>query len=350
MRGGTPRTQRGLRLALLFPCLGLICLVPLAGTWGAPWRGEVVLLTWGGAWHDVFRSIVPGFERETGVKVRIVTQTGAVGGLSLLRAQRHRPQVDVWTSIESTALAGWNEGLLDAVTADGVPNVGKVPSRYRAIYGPALWLSLRGIFYRADLVPFEIRRWEDLWDPRLRGRVAVTIVLDSGSFLVMAALINGGDERNIEPGFQKIRELVPNIGAVFRTDAESIRLLEAGEVAVVGWGILPNVYKLLLDPGTRYRFVVPPRPQFVAVIPISLVRGRPNGRNGELLMNYFLRDDIQWLLAKELGVVPANSRAKMPEKLRQFVPRLDQVYQVDWSVVNANFASWLERWAKEVGR
>ncbi len=40
----------------------------------------------------------------------------------------------------------------------------------------------------------------------------------------------------------------------------------------------------------------------------------------------------------------------MPEKLKTVIPAIPvpDVYQMDWSVVNANYSKWEERWMREV--
>jgi len=223
----------------------------------------------------------------------------------------------------------------------------KVPKELVMPYGVSIWVSLRGIFYRSDMVPFELKKWEDLWDPRLKNKVATSIMLDKGSFLIMAALLAGGNENNIDPGFEKVKTLKPNLALFYKTDSESIKFLQAGEAAVAGWGILPNVFKLL-GPGSNYKFVIPEKPQFLAPIPISLVKGRPNKDDSAKVINAILTKEIQEKLAAHLGVVPALPGASAPEKIRDIVPALKNIYQVNWDVVNANFDKWLDRWNKEI--
>ncbi len=331
--------------------LSLLLTVVLALLVGAPPRAaaqpEIVLMTWGGAFHDAFDSVKADIEKAAGVRLTIVTQAGAAAGLSRLEAQKASPQVDLWTSIESTAQAGLESGVVEPLPTGQIPNLKQVPDSLVTPAGTAIWTSLRGIFYRADKVPFEIKTWEDLWDPRLKGLVATSFVLDKGNFLIMAALINGGNEHAIDKGFEKVKALKPNIALFYKTDAESIKFLQTGEAAVAGWGILPNVFKLL-GPGSNYRFVVPPRPQFLAPIPISLVKGRPNRAEALRAIDAILSPAIQEKLVENLGSVPANRTARAPEKIRAFVPPLTGVYNVDWNYVNAHFAEWESRWNREI--
>ena len=77
---------------------------------------------------------------------------------------------------------------------------------------------------------------------------------------------------------------------------------------MAGWGILPNVYKLL-GPGSNYKFVVPARPQFLAPIPISLVKGRPHRAEALRTIDAILSPAVQEKLVENLGSVPANRTA-----------------------------------------
>jgi putative spermidine/putrescine transport system substrate-binding protein len=312
---------------------------------------EIVFLTWGGVYQDLFRPIAADFEKATGIKVTFAVQGSAKDGLSKLMTQKENPQVDVWTSNESPVKVATDSGLLAQMSPEKIPNLRAVPRQFVTPTGAALWLSPRGIIYRADQVPFEPKRWEDLWDARLKSKIGVSFPIDTGSFLIMAALINGGSERNIEPGFEKAKALQPNIAVFYKTDPESIKLLEAGEIGVAGFGILANIYTRL-GGGSPYRFVIPEKPQFLPVIPVSIVKGRGAEREeaSAKFVNHLLSKEVQERLAAKTGTVPANASAQPAEGIRAVVPPLTNVYLIDWDVVNANYNQWEDRWNREIQR
>ena len=326
----------------------LLPLAPRAGV--AQAASEIRLMTWGGLWQDIFRPVAAAFEKDTGTKVEFVVQSGSADGLNKITAQRNNPQVDVWTSIASTVQAAEKANLLAKLDAAAIPQIKEMPKEFVKDAGVSIWLSPRGIFYRKDLAPFELKTWQDLWDPRLKGKVGVTLALDRGSFLIVAALLNGGNERNIDKGFENVAKLKPNIHTVYSTDPESIKLLETGEVAVVGWGALPNVYRHL-GPDSKYAFVMP-TPRFLADIPVSIVKGRPAAQQAaaEKFVDYMLRPEYQTIMTSIAGTVPANPKATLPEKLKDIIPPLPltDVYNVDWTYVNAQYSTWEDRWAREV--
>lgn len=328
--------------------VGLGCLAGLSTAASA--AETIKLMTWGGHWLDIFRPVVEKFEKETGIKVEFVVQSGSSDGLNKLIAQRANPQVDVWTSIQSTVQSATKAELLVELDPAKIPNMKSVEDSLITPTGVAIWLSPRGIFYRKDLAPFEVKTWEDLWDPRLKGKLGTSFKLDRGSFLIMAALLNGGDEKNIDKGFEKVKSLKENLHAVYNTDPESIKLLETEEIAVAGWGVLPNVYRHL-GPESKYTFVMP-APRFLATIPVSIVKGRGEAKQAaaEKLVNYMLKPESQTVMTSIAGTIPANPEAEVPEKLKTVIPELpiQDVYDVDWSVVNKNYSEWEDRWAREI--
>jgi hypothetical protein len=54
--------------------------------------------------------------------------------------------------------------------------------------------------------------WNDLWDPRLKGKVAFYAfgIAYSQDFLVLMAKLHGGSEDNIQPGLARIKQLRAN--------------------------------------------------------------------------------------------------------------------------------------------
>src|SRR5512136_125123 len=119
-------------------------------------QSEVVINTWGGAFLEAFNAVQPDIEKVSGVKVKMTTHPGAAAGLSRLIAQKDNPQVDLFTGIESTAYDGGKAGVFEELTPALVPNMAKVPKELVMPHGVSIWVSLRGIFYRGDMVPFEM--------------------------------------------------------------------------------------------------------------------------------------------------------------------------------------------------
>jgi putative spermidine/putrescine transport system substrate-binding protein len=310
---------------------------------------ELVVMSWGGRWGDSLqKNIIDPFQKETGVKVTLVHQLNGRDGLNKLRAQKANPQVDIWTADNSTQGLAAKHGLLLEVTEDMVPNL-KYSRDKGTEYSLNWYYHCPGLFYRIDKTPFELKGWEDCWDPRLKGKIAVPeATFTAGRFLVIAALLAGGSEQNMEPGFKKLEELKPNIAMFYKTDAQSIKFLESGEASVSFMGLLPNVYKLLGE-GSNYRFVIPKYPQLLIFNNIAIVKGRANTELAAKFTNYMLSPEAQEAHCSTLGLVPINTQAKFPVKLEKIIPKESGGwYQVDLDMINKNLREWTETYNKRV--
>ncbi len=308
---------------------------------------KIVVMTWAGNFLEGFESVKSDVEKATGTQIEFVTQGSGAAGLTRLEAQKANPQVDLWMAPLGVATTALRAGIIEPVTATEVPNMKHIPEALIFPAGPAIWMSPRGIFYRVDKTPFEIRTWEDLWDPRLKGLVTVSIQQDKGAFLIISAMLNGGSEKDIGKGFEKVKALKPNLGAIYKGDAESLKFVESGEVAVSGWGILGVIYNHL-GPGSKYRFVMPKKPQFLSTNLITLVKGRPNKAESLKVMNALLEAPNLERVVEFLGSIPSNRNSRAPSKIRDVVPPLGDIVNPDWEYVDAHYGEWVERWNREI--
>ena len=330
-----------LKASLLAVTLQLLVAVPTFA------QKTIVIQTWGGAFTDALNDVKPDIERSTGTKIEFVTQASSVAGLQRLEAQKASPQVDLWMTADATAAVALSNGIIEPVPTDLVSNLKDIPQSLVFPAGPTMWSSPRGIFYRVDKTPFEIKSWEDLWDPRLKGLVTTSIDQDKGMFIMIAAILAGGNEKNIDPGFEKLKALKPNLGVIYKADAESLKYIQSGEVAVAGYGVLGIIYKQL-GPGSNYKFVMPTKPQFMSVNLITMVKGRPNKSEAAKVLNAILDPGIQERIVEHLGSIPSNKNAKAPARIRDVIPPLGDVFTPDWDYVNANYGAWVDRWNREI--
>lgn len=306
----------------------------------------LVFMTWGGVWQQTFESIARDYEAATQQPVRIVAQASADAGLARLIAQKDKPTVDVWNANMVNYGRAVEAGVLTPLPA-GIPNVADVPEALRFSHGVTAWVSQRGIFYRKDLVPFEPKEWRDLWDPRLKGKMAAPAgSFDPGYFPLMASVINGGNERSMDVGYEKLKELRPSFVSFYTSNVQSIRLLEAGEVALVAWGVLPNVIKHL-ETDDKFGFAVP-QPVFVAETPVAFVANSPRAAAAADFVDYLLSPPVQEKLAAALGSMPANAKAEPPAIIRKLLPSLDGIYKVDYDYLSSQLKEIIDRYNREI--
>ena len=325
--------------AFIFSVFNLTC---LAG------QQEVVVMTWGGNWGDSFKkNVAEPFEKKFGIKVIVEIQTGTRAGQTKLRAQKDNPQIDVWTASMGGIEAAGSEGLLTPISDVNIPNIANIYEYGKGKYSVGWYVTPRGIFYRPGMTGFDLNDWKDIWDARLKGKVAIPeSTFAGGQFIVLAALLAGGSEYNIEPGFEYLKKLKPNIAVFFKTDAEAIKYLQAGEAAVTAGSLLPNVYPLL-GKDSKYKFRVPKSPILVSVDQIGIVNG-PKKDLAAKFVDYMLSAEGQEPHCFQLGALPINKLAKLPKDVADLTPPMDVVYNTNFDEVNKHLAAWTDRWNREI--
>ncbi len=333
--------RRRLGTLVASACFACVVAAPAAAQ-----SDPLVFMTWGGVWQKTFEGIAADYTARTGQAITIVAQGSTDAGLARLVAQKAKPTVDVW----NTNMVNYGRAVAAGVLAPlpgTLKNVADVPEALRFSHGVTAWVSQRGIFYRKDLVPFEPKGWADLWDPRLKGKMAAPAAsFDPGYFPLMAAVINGGNEKALDVGFDKLKALRPSFSSFYTNNVQSIRLLEAGEVSLVAWGVLPNVIQHL-ETDARYGFVVP-KPVFVAETPVTLVAGSPRAKAAAEFVDHILSPEVQTKLAAALGAMPASNRGQPPAIIQKLLPSRDGIYKVDYEYLAGEMNNIIDRYNREI--
>ena len=303
----------------------------------------LTVMLWGATWNVGVKDVAKKFEEKYGVPVKAVMQSGSSEGLAKMMAAQGKPGVDVWfcdSAMPSTA----PPGLIADIDPNKITNradlvEGALNKKYVAqLYYP------QGIIYRKDICPMEIKTWEDHWRPEFKKQLAVPPPsFDQGTFLVVAAKINGGSETNIQPGFDKIKQLMPNVVTFYDNDSTSRKLLAQGEVSV----LIGNTGSLdyLTEAGIPAE-VVNPKPTPVSFDVMTVV----NNGNEDLAHKFIDMMVSKW--AQEISVLPhkcapVNSKVDATEILTNDFPKPEDSLIIDHAAVKDNLAKWIEQWDKE---
>jgi putative spermidine/putrescine transport system substrate-binding protein len=307
---------------------------------------QLVIQTWAGVWEEGARAVGDAFGKKAGVDVRYEQQVNTRQGIAKIRAQKDNPQVDVVFSTADALQQALSDKTIIPINRALLPNLGALPQQTVREASMDIGYILFGLGYRTDLVPFEIKRYEDLLDPRLKGRVASpTAQYSSGRWIVQLAVNNGGSERNVDPAFTFLQKLKPNI-ATFVVGTDPIKVLQSGEAAVT-YLIFSEIAKLL-GPGSPYRFVLP---EGKPVITNVLAIGMTNPKKAELahkFVDYMATPEAQEAYCLKIVCTPPNPKAQPPAELRAFRPPAELIYAPDWDLINKNLPAWDDRFKKEV--
>lgn len=309
---------------------------------------KIVLMTWGGSWLDLTREhIIEPFEKETGIKVEVRVHDNTLDGLAKLRAIRDNMDVDVWATSPVPALLAQEEGLSLPIPRDKLTNAQYLPDALVTSEWVAWYQFFFGVVYDESKVPFKITEWKQLWDPQLKGQLAVPHASNAeGKFIALLTWLGGGDEANADPGFSLAKELRPNVGAYYEVYTQRNKYFEAGEVSVMSF-VMVGEYLSLAEGHPNFKFVAPD--PFVAadVDCFALIKGK-NQEGAIKFINYAIGKAAQEGFAEPAVVVPVNRLAAIPAALKEYAPDESKYRYPNTPLVKEKLPGWVERWNQEV--
>lgn len=337
-----------------------VCLCWSGAALAADAEDTVVFAGYGGTLEQFLRNtILPSFEKATGIKLQLVIGT-ALSNYAKVVASRSNPEIDVYWSNELTHAAGKQQGLyarLDPAVVTNLPDVIDI-ARDPDDIGVASYLLANGIEYNtkalADAGIPAPRSWNDLWDPRLKGKVALYSfgIAYSQDLLAIMTRLAGGKETDIKPGLEKIKSLrtIGNLARFATTPAEMDNMLVQGQAWVTVNGSTRAF--ILNDKGAPISFSFPKEGAGFFTNYLDPVKNAPHPMAAQVFINFLLRPDIQLEIAKETVAAPINRKVAVPADLARKIPygdeQLKNLIHIDRVVMNRDLDNWAEQWNREI--
>ena len=294
-------------LVLLALCAG----PPLASAQKEP----LVVSVWGGNWKDTVEKIVgKAFTAKTGIPVEFEVG-GTLDRLAKARVAKGAPLVDLNFTTTHVARLYIADGLYQKLDMAKLPNAKDLAKEaLRSDSHIGTWAYVYTIAYRPDQVPFEITKWSDLWDPRLKGKVGLPD-FDPSHIITIAALLDGGDEINWQKGSERLKKLKPNVAAFFSTDARSQDLLKTGETPVQVM-LSINAFHLI-GQGMNVKVITPTdKPGIVGIDTAAVMAGSKKAAAAHEFINFMVSKEIQEQLVATFKAGPTNMKAAVPAALK----------------------------------
>ena len=320
--------------------------------------------TYGGSWKDrICEYICPKIEAEGG-KVEFVTGNPR-NLLSKLVAARGQdePPFDVVEITDATWPVVLAAGFVEKMDPANVPNVADLDPNMYDEYKAANWMTQEGFVVNLKkLEELGVERptgFMDLFNPALKGKIiipdiAVNTVLTS---IAGFAAAKGGDEHNIDPGLELIRDL--GVHSFWTSGTQITQLMKAEDVYVAiahaGWGVR------LHDAGVPVGMVHPKVKDKVGLASrgyAGLVKGTKNKAAAEFYINELISEGMQEVLHTKNGIVPTNGKvqAKYADKAKldsSGVPflmlapeQIANLYYMDMSAFDMK--DWTRKWNRVV--
>ena len=210
-----------------------------------------------------------------------------------------------------------------------------------------------GIAYNPKKITTPPTSWEDLWKPEYKGRVGITGLGSSlgTAFMVEIAKLNGGSETNIEPAFEAMKKLLPNVGAIAPSPGALAALFQQGEIDIA-FNYWNNV-ALLAVKGVDIAFA---SPKTGAVAVRSSAQIVKNNQDPKLVLDYLdtiMSLDVQKALeASPWVMMPTNKNVPFTGANLTVAKSVDDLLAksvlLDWTKFQPLRGEWITRFSKEV--
>lgn len=303
------------------------------------------------------KEIAPEFEAKNDVDVVYVAGNSSET-IAKLQAQRGNQQINIALVDDGPMHQAVQLGLCADVASAPVYDDLYDFSKPAVFKGKAIGIGLvaTGIAYNKDLFAKNgwsaPTSWTDLTDKKFEKRVASNPI--SGTYglytLVMFARLNGGSEKNIEPGFNAIRDsLAPNVLSWSSSNAQLAQMFQNGDIDLGVWGSARAV--AMKKTGFPLEFVYPKEGAPTLISAACAVADNKIPAKAQAMLEYLASPDVQAKLATQ-GFGPTNRNTKLESTLADEVPygeeKMSKLLEMDWVTINQNRANWTKEWTRKV--
>ncbi|MBS0517578.1 MAG: ABC transporter substrate-binding protein [Proteobacteria bacterium] len=312
---------------------------------------------YGGVWDSLLRKeVFPAFEAKHGVKIEYVAGN-STDTLAKLQAQKANQVIDVAIVDDGPMYQAIQLGFCTKI--EGLKKDDLYPA---ALYkddkavavgqtGTGLMINTKVFKEKGWATPTS---WNDLKDPKFKKQLVIPPINNTYGLytLVMFARMNGGGEKNIEPGFKVMKNDVnPNVLVYEPSPGKMTELFQSGQANIAVWGT--GRVQAFANTGFPVDFIYPKEgaPILLAsACPVAKAKVNPLAHE---LIKTLISADVQTLMAKKMGNGPVNTKVdvNMPElRMAPVGARAKLIVTPDWDTINAHREEWTKRWNREVER
>ncbi len=314
----------------------------------------------GGNFEKTFtQHVFPDFEKVNDVKVVVVPGTSS-DILAKATAAKSNPQMHVMFLDDGVMIRAIGAGLCEKiketpVLADLAPGV-----RLKDDMAIGIDLGMTGLAYNKKM--FEEKGWApptswmDLADPKYKGKVVFQSAAASSFGLhafLMFNRIQGGSEKNVEPGFSKFKETIgPNVLEYIPSSAKISEMVQTGEAAL--FPLTPTAVAALKVKGIPVEYAQPKEGSVVLMVGQCVIANNSEPELAQKLAEFLLSPLAQANVLQFGSQIPTNPKAPAVGEGAAQVAEINKwmknAVTIDWDSINANRPAWNARWNKTIER
>ena len=273
--------------------------------------GEMVLFTWEGMFPQ---EVLDNFTEQTGIKI-IYSNFDTDETMLEKLAQAEGGDYDLVIADDYIIEQAVTEGLVSEINKDIVTNFGNInplyqgqfydpEDKYTVPYGAGIPL----IVYDPELVDFEIKGYNDLWNPELEDSVALTAnyrVINGITLLSMGKSMNEEDVSVIEEAGQKLQELAPNVRLI--QDDNTQNALLNGEASAAF--LYTSQVSAVMAENPDLQVVYPEEGLGFGIMGAFIPSQAPNADAANQFLNYILEPEVSKQCIEYIGYYNTNGAA-----------------------------------------
>jgi putative spermidine/putrescine transport system substrate-binding protein len=314
----------------------------------------LVAATFPGTWNDAHRNIlVPAFRKATGASATLSIILGTDQVARLQAAKGSRPPFDVAIFDSPQVLDAAREGLIVEYPAAKSPHFSELVPAFQDKWGPKITMQVIGIGYNPKKITTPPKSWEELWEPKYKGRVGLTALNSQLGIAFLAELnrIKGGTEENFEPAFKALRELLPNVGAIAANLGAYATLWQQEQIDIAPYNF--NFVQTLKGKDVPVELAIPATGPVGWSTSLHLVA---NAAEPDLAVKYIdehLDAGIQaQMLKPPYDVIPTNAKVPLEGAITQAIAKnkddLAKIRTFNWDKLNPQRGALIERFNREI--
>lgn len=316
---------------------------------------SIAASTFFGAWEEAHRSIlVPVFRKATNANVNLVPSNVVDTLTKLIAAKGGSAPFDVVILDEGPSLTVPQEEVFEKIPVDRMPNVKDLPQKFIDPRGFSVYVSAQiiGIAYNTDKIKTPPKSWNDLLKPEFKGRVGLAAMAGTLTQAWMAeiAKLNGGSEQNMEPAFQFVKKMLPNLGALTPNPGALAALFQQGQIDIAVH--YSNNVGDLQGKGVPIALAKPDTGFVIIRSTMHVVKNTKQLDLAAAYINAAISPEVQTRMGDApYFLVPTNSKvpfSKGLQLLARDMRELESFSQVDWAKLNPRRLEYIDRFNREV--
>ncbi len=321
--------------------------------------------TFGGSWKDRINGYVGKKFAEEGGKIEFITGNPRTLLAKLVAARGQDAPMDVVEIVDSTWPDTLEGGFVQKYNKANIPNTEHLDPNMYDDYKVANWVTEEGFIYNIEKfkelgIP-KPTKFSDLLNPKLKGRVSFPDINVNTALnpIVGFASEYGGDEHNIDPGLEKIKEL--DVFSFYSSGTQITQMFKAGDIWVAiahaGWGVrldTAGVKVGMIHPLVKDKRGMASRGY------AGIVAGTKHAAAAEFYINELVSAGMQEVLHTKNGIVPTNGIVQNKYKgdpkrdaagdpfLLLAPEQIANLYYMDWD--GFKMTDWSKKWNRMVAQ